>query len=849
MCRFVAGLSTVVFALFLGCVSNPAGAQSSDTASAAPVDIDARPFPREFTVRDTKFEIHEPQYDSWKGNRLAGRFVMAVDTGTHTTSDGKSETSYAYGVVEFTARTSIDTGARAVVMSDITLGPASFPTATARQDEYLGLARDQLDTTSTLMVSLDQLESAIAFANVETTGSAKQTVNNDPPDIIFATEAAILVLIDGQAALRSSGVHDVDRVINSRSLLLRHHDRYYTYFAGQWAEAPSLDAAWTARAQVDRVLNEAMQKAVADKVVDTLDNPPEALKKQLADGKLPEIYVRTHPAELITVQGDPQFVAIPGTQLSYIDNSGADVFIDASADNAWYVLISGRWFSAASSKGPWAYVVPASLPGDFASIPPDSPKSGVLASIPGTPEAKESLIANSIPQTAAVDSTQAALTVTYDGAPQFAAIDGTKLQYAKNTPVPVIEVSKSNYYAVDKGIWFSATAPTGPWSVARSVPAEIYSIPTSSPLHYVTYVQIYGSSGDDVYVGYTPGYYGTVVSDDVVVYGSGYPCTPWIGAYWYGCPATYGMGVYFGWNPWVGWTFGLGWGWAAGWYGLWGPWWGPWSGAAYAWGWWGGGAAAWNVYGHWGNAAVRGTAASWANPWTGNYGRAARGGYYNEATGGRGVGRAAVNTNVYTGTTRAGAQGMRYNPQTGRAVAGGAHAAANPYTDRAAAGGQHTAVNTNTGRVTQAAGGVEAGREGAAGAGAFHSAGPGGDVSGAGGFHYNADTGTLDHSGVIKAGDNYYAGHDGNVYHSDGGQWQDANRGSSFDSGSDRNMQSLDNDRFARGNGDDRINGVNHGVSAFQGRPGGFDRGIGGFRGGLGARPMGGFGRMGGFRR
>ena len=115
-----------------------------------------------------------------------------------------------------------------------------------------------------------------------------------------------------------------------------------------------------------------------------------------------------------------------------IDNSGADVFIDASADNAWYVLISGRWFSAASSKGPWAYVVPASLPGDFASIPPDSPKSGVLASIPGTPEAKESLIANSIPQTAAVDSTQAALTVTYDGAPQFAAIDGTKLQYAKN---------------------------------------------------------------------------------------------------------------------------------------------------------------------------------------------------------------------------------------------------------------------------------------------------------------------------------------------------------------------------------------------------------------------------------
>ncbi len=82
-----------------------------------------------------------------------------------------------------------------------------------------------------------------------------------------------------------------------------------------------------------------------------------------------------------------------------------------------------------------------------------------------------------------------------------------------------------------------------------------------APLHYVTYVRIYSASDDEIHVGYTPGYYGTVVSNDVVVYGTGYTCDPWVGDYWYGCPATYGFNVDFGYDPWVGWTFGYGWGW------------------------------------------------------------------------------------------------------------------------------------------------------------------------------------------------------------------------------------------------------------------------------------------------
>ena len=58
----------------------------------------------------------------------------------------------------------------------------------------------------------------------------------------------------------------------------------------------------------------------------------------------------------------------------------------------------------------------------------------MLASVPGTPQAQEALIDNSIPQTAEVSRTATTYQATYDGAPKFQPIEGTPLQYAVNTP-------------------------------------------------------------------------------------------------------------------------------------------------------------------------------------------------------------------------------------------------------------------------------------------------------------------------------------------------------------------------------------------------------------------------------
>jgi uncharacterized membrane protein YgcG len=270
--------------------------------------------------------------------------------------------------------------------------------------------------------------------------------------------------------------------------------------------------------------------------------------------------VATRPTELLQSKGPPQLTPIPGTELLYLANSPNDIFMVLGAQT-YYALISGRWFTAKALTGPWAFVPGKALPADFAKIPPDHAMADVLISVPGTAQAKEAAIANQIPQTANVQRDAQPTPVAFDGGePQWKTIDGTPLSYAPNTAAPVIRVDPKAYYMVQNGVWFTSSAPPGPYAVATAVPAVIYSIPPSSPVHYVTYVRVYSSTPTTVFVGYTPGYYGTVMSTDgVVVYGTGYVYPVYVGTYWYPPPPTYGWGAGFATGVFFGFAISGGW--------------------------------------------------------------------------------------------------------------------------------------------------------------------------------------------------------------------------------------------------------------------------------------------------
>jgi hypothetical protein len=508
--------------------------------AAAVANAPASAWPVKFGDGNASFVVYQPQFDKWDNHRLEGRSAVAV---TKAGAD-----SPEFGVVWLSAQTQASAGT--VTIRDLSVTKADFPTDSGGSGDYVAAMRRQLAAKS-WQVAQERLQNDLEIDKVAGR-SAAQPVKNDVPQILFSQEPAILVPIDGVPAMRDVSGTGLKRIVNTRALMLFDPvlTHYYLYVSDHWMEARKFEGPWTRVDNAPAQLEQAREIAVKDNQVDLL--APDEDEGPMP--KSPAIHVSTTPTELLQTDGPPQYSPVENTRLLYVTNSSNRIFLD-TATQAHYVLISGRWFRA-RNLGPdsWEYVSAASLPGDFARIPSTHPTESVRAAVAGTPQAREAAIENTIPQVATVTRSAASLSVTYDGDPSFQPIDGTSLQQAVNAPIPVIRVSENSFYALDNGVWFVASSPFGPWGVASSVPAVVYSIPRSSPLHYVTYVRIYDATPDVVYVGYTPGYVGSYVSSDyVVVYGTGWHYRPWIGSVWYSAPVTWGFGfsfVHTWWRPW-----------------------------------------------------------------------------------------------------------------------------------------------------------------------------------------------------------------------------------------------------------------------------------------------------------
>ncbi len=753
-----------LFAILVICAQDLPNAPSAQQATIKKISSDTG-WPRTFTQAGKEFVLYQPQVDRWEGDRIHLYGAVEMKTGQNTPSK--------YGVVWFSARTEVDKINRLVTLDSAEVEKVQFPMAKDAEAKIEAWLKAKLPG-KTKTISLDRLEAALKAVPPKFEGVA---VKNDPPKIIFSTKPSLLVTIDGEPKMAPVQNTDLQRVINTTAgLLFEPADKkYYLRVMDWWLESDQLDGTWVRANKLSSDMKKAEEFLVTQAKSQIGDNEQasDAQKKpSLKESKkteIPVVFVVYSPTELVETQGEPQYEAVPDLGIEYVKNTSATIL---RSQEQYFLLISGRWFRSSSLKGTWEFVGKDGLPPEFAKIPVDSPVAKVLVSVPGTPQAEEALIANSIPQTATITRSEAKLTVVYDGEPQFEPIEGTSMLYARNTSAPVIKVKDNQYYSVEAGVWFGAATAQGPWKVATFVPEEIYKIPPGSPLYYVTYAKVYGSTPEVVYVGYTPGYYGTVVSSSTttVVYGTGWYYPPYIGpGVWYGYPYTYGVGAGFVWTTGEGWSFGFGYGYS---YYPYYPWWGPmgYYGCCwypyYGWGAWGGAAVA-NVYGRWGNTAYSRTAAAWANPWTGNYGAASRGAAYNTQTGRMGVGGRGYNTNIYTGNTVGYRGGAVYDPNSGIVAGGGAAFAGNRYT------GEGTA--------------------------------------GRGGFIYNTNT----NSGIAAGKNNIYAGKDGTVYRYDrnSGSWSQ-NSGNGWQNvnppkGGSGNAPSLQRQQDARAQGQQRSQNFN----------------------------------------
>lgn len=813
LCVFMACVGTIHF----GVLQVDAQEQQPSADEVTP-----DPWPKTVEEQGAKYTMYQPQLDSWDSyNFVAHAAVSVLPAGSKDS---------IFGVIDFTAKTHVFRLMRSVEFHEFRVTKSVFPSAPQDTARY-GQVFQGIVSGGPSTMSLDRLEQMLAIEGAEKKALEVQ-LKNDAPQFIFSQKPAILISIHGQPVWRQVKNSQFERALNTGALVLKAPSgTIYIHVLDGFMESQSLTGSWKVATNAPLDAYIVADELVKAGEVDLLSGPPNAKPKPSLMSAAPEMYVATVPAELIVTEGPPDWVLIEGTMLLYAKNTTGNLFRDLNNQNI-YVLVTGRWFTSPTFAGPWQFMQSKNLPPDFAKIPDDSPKENVKASVPGTPQAAEAVIANQIPHTATVNRVSAKFAPVINGPAEMKAVQGTTLEYVFNSPDPIIMVTPTQWYAVRGGVWFNSTTLQGPWAVATSVPAVIYSIPPSSPLYYVTYVKIYDYTSQYVVVGYTPGYMGVYVAPGgVVVYGTGYTYVPYVGTtVYYPPPATYGYAANPLWNPWTGWFMGLGVGLAAGY--AWGassdyhyyygvpPCWGPYAtpyyhgayggypyystgyaygphGSAAAWGPGGYAATTGNVYHQWGATTAVTKGSTGYNAWTGNAWASKVGTSYNSVTGRASAGQRTAVGNVYTGGYAYGQRGATYNPTTGVSARGGSATVGNAYT-----GQQESA---KWGQVS----------------------GPGGQTAGA-----------------AKVGNNYYADKDGNVYKNNGSGWDKYSNGSWNSVQDPKTTQSLQSQQQARMQGDQRSAASSWGSkdwgSSFDHSGGGF--GSGGFGG---SDRFGGFGRGG----
>ena len=269
-CKALAALACAAIASWTPLAAHAAPASPPSATQAG----SESPWP--YTVRlnaKDVLQVYPPQIDSWDGFKLQARAAVVMREGAAgsdaANNTGNKESRATYGTVEIDARTLVDKGTRRVTLDQYAIRRAEFPSAgpeaqawvTALQKDAAGKQR---------VISLDRLEAQVQGVQVAER-AAKLPLKNDAPALVFSRQPAILVSIDGAPRYVRADGTALERVLNTRVLLLRDAaGRHYLHVFDGWMTADSLEgnATWTVlqgeSADLKKLRTEAQKNRAAD---------------------------------------------------------------------------------------------------------------------------------------------------------------------------------------------------------------------------------------------------------------------------------------------------------------------------------------------------------------------------------------------------------------------------------------------------------------------------------------------------------------------------------------------------------------------------------------------------------
>ena len=205
-----------------------------------------------------------------------------------------------------------------------------------------------------------------AAVNAPTPGEA--------PDVVATTQPTELVVSDGKPRWKSLDGGELLYVENTETPWIRdvQAGTMYLLLSGRWFRAKQASGPWVF-VRADQ-LPESFHNIAPDSDIGGVRTSvagTEEAQDAVLDAQVPETAAikRSEDSFKAEYDGEPQFEAIPGTEVAYAVNTGSQVLKIAGH---YYAVDNGVWFESASAKGPW--VVADKVPSDkIQQIPPSSP--------------------------------------------------------------------------------------------------------------------------------------------------------------------------------------------------------------------------------------------------------------------------------------------------------------------------------------------------------------------------------------------------------------------------------------------------------------------------------------------
>ena len=230
-------------------------------------------------------------------------------------------------------------------------------------------ARRQAEDTRRAVGGTEEQRAAPADAAAGGAANASRR----PPEIVVSTEPAELLVFDGDPSWAPLTGTDLLVAMNTTSDVFVEisTQRRFALLAGRWFVAPSLDGPWSFVAadqlppDFAKIPPETAKAYVRASVAGTPEAQDAVLRSEIP--QTTAVDRRTTKLD-VTYDGEPRFEAIPGTEVAYAVNTGAQVL---KIHDRFYAVDQGVWFEAPGPDGPWE--VADARPPEVESIPPSSP--------------------------------------------------------------------------------------------------------------------------------------------------------------------------------------------------------------------------------------------------------------------------------------------------------------------------------------------------------------------------------------------------------------------------------------------------------------------------------------------